>query len=67
MVFHRVYLNVDDNEYYVEDIGTKFDDFWTSLNTKGVVGKVLYRMIFDTIVGVSRIGGTIKKASIKFD
>lgn len=67
MVFHRVYLNVDDNQYYVEDIGTTFDDFWTSLNTKGIVGKILYRMMFYTIVGVSRITGNCKKATIKFD
>lgn len=66
-MFHRVYLNVDDNKYYVEDIGTRFDDFWTSLNTKGIIGKFLYRMIFYTIVGVSRVTGNYKKAILKFD
>lgn len=67
MIFNRVYLNVDDNEYYVEDIGTTFDNFWSLLSTKGVIGKVLYKMIFYTIVGMSKITGKCKKACIKFD
>lgn len=64
MVFNRVYLNVEDGKFYVEDIGTKFDDWWTSVNTKGVVGKFLYRLIFDIVVGISRITGSYEKASI---
>lgn len=67
MIFNRVYLNVYDNEYYVEDIGTTFDNFWSSLSTKGAIGKVLYKMIFYTIVGISKITGKCKKACIKFD
>ena len=67
MVFHRVYLNVVDNQYYVEDIGTAFDDFWTSLNTNGVIGRFLYRLIFDIVVNVSRITGKCKTVSITFD
>lgn len=65
MVFDRVYLNVYDNKYYVEDIGTTFDNFWNFLITKGAIGKVLYRMIFYTIVGVSKITGKCQKAYIK--
>ena len=67
MIFNRVYLNVYDNEYYVEHIGTTFDNFWSSLSTRGVIGKVLYKMIFYTIVGMSKITRKCKKAYIKFD
>ena len=67
MVFDRVYLNLDDGKYYVEDIGTNFDDLWTSLNTKGAIGKAVYRLIFDIIVGVSRVTRKCKKAYIIFN
>ena len=67
MIFDRVYLNVDDNEYYVEDIGTTFDNFWTALGSKAFIGKVLYKTIFYTIVNISKITGKCKKACIKFD
>lgn len=67
MVFDRVYLNVHDKEYYVEYIGTTFDDFWGSLSKKGVIGKVLYKTIFHTIVGVAKITGKCKKTRIWFD
>lgn len=66
MVFDRVYLNLDDGKYYVEDIGTNFDDFWTSLSTNGVIGKAIYRLIFDIIVGISRITRKCKTAYIVF-
>lgn len=66
MIFDRVYLNIDDGQYYVENIGTKFDNFWTSLFTKGVIGKTMYRMIFDTIIGVAKITHKCKTAYIVF-
>lgn len=66
MVFDRVYFNLVDGKYYVEDIGTNFDDFWTSLNTKGVIGKAIYRMIFDVIIGVAKITHKCKMAYIVF-
>lgn len=67
MVFDRVYHNVDDNEYYVEYIGTTFDKLWSSLSKKGVVGKVLHKTIFHTIVGVSKITGKCKNVHMWFD
>lgn len=67
MIFNRVYLNVDDKQYYVEDIGTTFDDFWSSLYTKGIISKLLYRMIFYVVVDVARITGKCKKAHLEFD
>lgn len=67
MIFDRVYFNLDDGKYYVENIGTNFDDFWTSLNSKGTIGKAIYRLIFDIIVGVSKLTHKCKKAYIIFD
>lgn len=67
MIFDRVYFNVLDDRYYIEDDGTTFDRFLNLFNTKKVLGKVAYRTIFYSIVGISKITRKCKKAYIVFN
>lgn len=67
MIFSRVYLNANDGKFYVEDIGTVFDNFWTSLLSKGAIGTLFYKLVFDIIVGISKVSNSYKTARIDFD
>ena len=67
MVFDRVVFNVLDGEYYIKDEGTSFDRFLNMFNTKKFYQKILYRGIFYTIVGISKITHKCKTYCIVFD
>lgn len=67
MVFDRVYFNVLDDRYYIEDDETSFDRFLESFDMKKFYQKMLYRTIFYTVVGISKLTRKCKKAYIVFE
>lgn len=67
MIFDRVVFNVLDGKYYIKDEGTPFDRFLNMFDTKKFYQEILYRGIFYTIVGISKITHKCKNYCIYFD
>ena len=64
---YEVYKNTDDGEFYVLGKDTKFDNFWTSLNGKGKLGRLVYKAIFYIITGFARMTKTYKCESLELN
>lgn len=67
MVFDRVCYNVLNGRYYIKDKETAFDRFLNKFDTKKFYQKILYRGIFYTVVGISKITHKCKPYYIYFD